>query len=101
MWQFRVAIAVEHLIFLGFFIAKSLVTPRCVLSLRFELARMSDTPLTCRTTDTAFLRVLLADGIRYFTFTLGASLFSVLVRRGIYWVRKTSDITYTVMGLSG
>ena len=101
MWQFRVAIAVEHLIFLGFFSIKSFLTPRCVFSLRLELARKSDTPPNCRTADTAFLRVLLADGIWYFTVTLGASLFSILVRRDVYWVGKTSDITCTVMELSG
>ena len=61
---------------------------------------MSDTSPMRRTAETASLRVLLADGIRYFTVILGASLFSVLVRLGAYWVRKASDITYKVMGRS-
>lgn len=37
-----------------------------------------------RTTDTAFLHVLLTDGITYYTITLGAFLFSLLVRREVY-----------------
>ena len=101
MWKFHVGIAVEHLIFLVVLIAKSFDTPRCVLLLRSELARSPDTPPSRRTADTALFRILLADGIRYFTVTFGASLFSVLVRLGAYWVRKTSHITYIVMELSG
>ena len=41
-----------------------------------------------RTTDTAFLHVLLTDGIEYHTVTVGATIFSVLVRQGVYWSEK-------------
>ena len=72
----------------------------CV-SFRSELARTADTPPMNRTTDTVALHVLLSDGIEYYAVTLGASMFSVLVRRGVCWVVNAPKTIYTVIGLYG
>ena len=62
---------------------------------------MTDAPPMHRTTDTAALHVLLADGIEYYAVTLGASMFSVLVRRRACWVVNAPETIYTVIGLYG